>query len=416
MMRAGGWHTGRERLLAGLVFGALSAGALTACPDRSASRAVPRTVEERAPRRETLPVPAATSAPDGAPPSVAEGAAAEEQRESPATDSPWHSHAACLRSLRQRRAEAAPAGGGDEPAAEQVGERTARRAARIGTWNVRWYPDGRPGKKAATPGTDIPWLACAIATLDVDVLALQEIKTLPRARQRTTELLAELGRLTGGTWRAAFDDCPQGATQHVGLLWNESRVQMTALRTETTLNPHGEPCKDALRPGFAGLARFADGSRVHVVSVHFKSGGERRSLDLRNTSLDALGRVVAAARAVDPAAEVVFAGDFNTMGCPRCSPKVAAEEERTKAGDRVARDGLRWLPNDPPCTEYYRAAGHLLDGFVVTSELADRVRTPAQADGLCGAWSCRSTPGAGRAAAFRRLSDHCPVVMELFRE
>lgn len=278
---------------------------------------------------------------------------------------------------------------------------------------MRWYPDGRPGKKASQPGTDLGWLACAIATLDVDVLALQEIKTLPRAERSTAELLTELGRLTGGTWRAAFDDCPQKATQHVGFLWNETRVRMTDLRTVPELNPHGEPCKDALRPGFAGLAHFADGTRAHLVSVHFKSGGERRSLELRNVSLANLGQVAATLRAKEPTAPVVFAGDFNTMGCARCSPKLAADEELRQATDRVARDGLRWIPTDPPCSEYYRDTAHLLDGFVVTTGLAERLRAPARSSGLCGEWSCRPLPGARHADAFERLSDHCPVVLEL---
>lgn len=398
----------RGRFVVGLLLGTLWAGGLTGCPDRGPSRA-PQVVEEQGPRREESPEP--PSAPErGAPKAPATSATGDEQPAELNADSPWHSYAACLRSLERRGSAASDV---EAPAADEDGARQ-RQGARIGTWNVRWYPDGRPGKKAARPGTDIGWMACAIATLDVDLLALQEIKTLPRAERSTAELLAELGRLAGGTWRAAFDDCPQKATQHVGFLWNEARVRMTDLRTVPELNPHGQPCKDSLRPGFAGLAHFADGTRVHVVSVHFKSGGERRSLDLRDTSLEALGRVAASVRAKEPTAQVVFAGDFNTMGCARCSPKVAAEEELRRATERVAREGLRWVSNDPPCTEYYRDKAHLLDGFVVTTGLAERLRAPARSSGLCGEWSCRAISGARRADAFRRLSDHCPVVLELF--
>lgn len=399
----------RGRFVVGLLVGTLWAAGLTGCPDRGTSRA-PQVIEEQGSRREEPPkLPAA---PEGVAPKepAPEDATSDEQPADLSADSPWHSYAACLRYL-QRRGSAVPEI--DGPTTDEGSHRPQQQGARIGTWNVRWYPDGRPGKKAAQPGTDIGWMACAIATLDVDVLALQEIKTLPRAERSTAELLTELGRLAGGTWRAAFDDCPQTATQHVGFLWNETRVRMTDLRTVPELNPHGQPCKDSLRPGFAGLAHFADGTRVHVVSVHFKSGGERRSLDLRNISLEALGRVAASVRAKDPTAQVVFAGDFNTMGCARCSPKVAAEEELRRATGRVARDGLRWVSNDPPCTEYYRDRAHLLDGFVVTTGLAERLRAPARSSGLCGEWSCRAISGARRVDAFRRLSDHCPVVLEL---
>lgn len=262
------------------------------------------------------------------------------------------------------------------------------------------------------PGTDILWLACAIAALDVDVLAVQEIKTLPRARERTAELLAELDRLTGGRWRAEFDDCPQLATQHVGLLWNEARVTLSQLHTEPALNPHGAPCKDSLRPGFVADARFPDGSTARIVSVHFKSGPERRSLELRRTSFAALEDVVKRARRDAPAAQLIFAGDFNTMGCSSCSPKVSAEEELASVQVQLASFGLRWLPTEPRCTEYYRDRGHLLDGFVVTDALAERADLPAQAEGLCRELGCARTPQVGRAPAMRQLSDHCPVVIE----
>lgn len=255
-----------------------------------------------------------------------------------------------------------------------------------------------------------------MALIDVDVLAVQEMKTLPRAQARTSELLAELGRLTEGRWRAAFDDCPELATQHVGLLWNETRVSVSDLATEPSLNPHGAPCQDSLRPGFAGRFRFESGLDVQVVSVHFKSGTNHRSLLLRQKSTEALASVLGQARTRDPAAQVIFAGDFNTMGCSGCSPKVPAEAEQRAARDSVEAKGLAWLPNEPGCTEYYRGKGALLDGFVLSSELVPRVSSAARVSGLCGELACAAAPWASDAPAIRRLSDHCPVVLELSGE
>jgi len=325
--------------------------------------------------------------------------------------SPWSSREACQRFLATAEATA--------PANTRAAEPSAgakSRGARVGTWNIRWYPDGRPGKKAGVPGTDILWLACAIAVLEVDVLAVQEIKTLPRARERTAELLAELDRLTGGRWRAEFDDCPQQATQHVGLLWNETRATLTRLHTEPALNPHGTPCKDSLRPGFVADARFVGGATARIVSVHFKSGAERRSVDLRKKSFTALEDVVKRARRDAPATQLIFAGDFNTMGCSSCSPKIAAEEERASVEAQLASFGLRWLPTEPGCTEYYRDRGHLLDGFVVTEAMAQQAHLPARAEGLCRELACERTPQVGLAPAMRQLSDHCPVVIEFGNE
>jgi hypothetical protein len=47
---------------------------------------------------------------------------------------------------------------------------------RVGTWNIRWFPRGCPSTEACPEQTtDIPWLACTIAWMNVDLLALQEI-------------------------------------------------------------------------------------------------------------------------------------------------------------------------------------------------------------------------------------------------
>jgi hypothetical protein len=62
----------------------------------------------------------------------------------------------------------------------------------VGTWNVRWFPRGCPSNQACPDqATDIPWLACTIAWMNVDVLALQEILTTPDAEFSLNALRAE---------------------------------------------------------------------------------------------------------------------------------------------------------------------------------------------------------------------------------
>jgi hypothetical protein len=71
---------------------------------------------------------------------------------------------------------------------------------RVGTWNVRWFPRGCPSNDACRENaTDIPWLACTIAWMHVDVLALQEMLATPDAEFSLNALRAELDRLTGGS-------------------------------------------------------------------------------------------------------------------------------------------------------------------------------------------------------------------------
>ncbi len=319
----------------------------------------------------------------------------------PALDSTsvWASGKAC---------EAALAAGRHAPRAAGL--------ARIGTWNLRWFPDGHPGTHPHGPGTDLAWLACGIAWLDVDVLAVQEIKRYPAARARMDELLAKLDALTHGHWRARFDDCPDEAAQHVGLLYNEARVSAGRFHTFAPLNPYGEACKHLIRPGLGGYFRFKGGLDLHVVAVHLKSGDQPRSLDLRRRSIAGIAAAYREAQAEQADSDVLVAGDFNTMGCPRCSPPVAAAEETKELGQAAAAlsPAFNNVGADKPCSEYYRGRGGLLDHFVATRSLAELPHGAHEVvSGYCAAASCGALPEKRMPAAYEHLSDHCPVLLDL---
>jgi endonuclease/exonuclease/phosphatase family metal-dependent hydrolase len=286
---------------------------------------------------------------------------------------------------------------------------------RLGSWNLHWFPDGKPGRKVERSTTDLSWLACAIAWLSVDVLAVQEVKAHASAEQRARELTAELDRLTGGKWRLVLDDCPAAPSQHVGFLFNEARASFVHGRTFAALNPHGEACKDQLRPGYGAYFRFPGGLDLHVVSVHLKSGGERRSFELRERSLRSLKDVYAQARAVEPDQDLLFLGDFNSMGCAHCSPAITPRSELERLSKSIAPAGLRHVPAEPGCSHYFSGQGTLLDLAVISSVTAELPRAErVRVSGVCGALECRKlSAGRRRPAALEALSDHCPILLDL---
>ncbi len=284
--------------------------------------------------------------------------------------------------------------------------------ARIGTWNVRWFPEGGPGKEPhAERATDVPWLACAIALLDVDLLAVQEFKAHARAQEAVRELIELLDRHTAGAWRIELDDCPNRSGQHVGVLYDSSRVEQLESRQYDELNPHGVGCQDQLRPGMGGYYRFAGGLDLHVASVHLKSGTTRRSLDLRQRSLASLASTRRQLNARSSDDDLLVLGDFNTMGCPRCSVRMDADAELGDFEARLAGLGFRRLSSDPGCSEYYRGHGGLLDHLVVTATMAEARGVSAEVWGYCRSEACGRVAGA-MPAAYHRLSDHCPLVAE----
>lgn len=297
-----------------------------------------------------------------------------------------------------------------------AGERLARAPgkARLASWNLHWFPDGRPGKRASEHPTDIVWLACAMAYLDADVFALQEVKAHARGRSELDRLASELRRLTGREWEAQLDDCEPAPAQHVALLWSH-RVEASDFSTLGSLNPLSSPCENHLRPGFAARFRFPGGLDLEVVSVHLKSGGERRSLSLRERSIDRFADVLADVDRRYQDGDLVLIGDYNVMGCPHCSPKLDEHAEQQALAARLSgmpRPFTALAPH-PQCSQYFSGRGTLLDLAVAPRAMQELGPQPeVQVSGLCAELACGALPEPAP-AAFHDLSDHCPITVDL---
>ncbi len=308
-------------------------------------------------------------------------------------DSPWSSVAACERALAARK-----------------GHDAWHPAARIGTWNVRFYPDGAPFlRRDPHRATDIAWLACGIAWLDVDVLAVQEFKRNARARRATRELLSRLDHLTGGRWAPSLDDCPNDSLNHVGFLYDQTRVEAHDFRRVARFNPKGDACDAAEDPGWMGDFDFRNGIQLSLVAVHMVSGDRHEAHALRRKSWVAFKDSLALAEN----RPVMIAGDLNTAGCNDCTPRVTANAEIASMSGWLANSGFQLVPADARCSEYWGDRPFLLDHFALARGASLPVAPRAHVAGFCAAVEC--TPFAKNAmpAAFQRLSDHCPVLLDI---
>lgn len=314
-------------------------------------------------------------------------------------DNPWFSPDAC-RSLLNRAKRAARTPG----------------MARLGTWNIRWFPDGVPGR-AASPeqGTDLNWLACAIAWLDLDALALQEIKTDTESREKLDQVLAELGRLSGHSWSVVLDSCPARNGQHVAWLTDPTRVKVTSSTQFDAVNPHGSACADQLRPGLGVSLEFPLGLDLQAITVHLKSGVTERDIGLRERSWASLTEILTAVARQSGDPDVLVMGDFNSMGCRNCEHPFGNESELAEL-DRQLRMGelpARRVGARLPCSHYYQRQPGLLDHVVVAESMRELSSTArSEVEGYCANLKCEPYSGK-EPRAFRRLSDHCPLIVEL---
>jgi endonuclease/exonuclease/phosphatase family metal-dependent hydrolase len=312
--------------------------------------------------------------------------------------SPWRSLADC---------EASLAAGKRRPRAGQV--------ASIGSWNIKWFPDGGPGRsKSPSSGTDIPWLACAIAWLNVDVLAAQELKTDAHTQERWNELFRLLDQKTGGEWTSLVDTCPGEGRQHVGFLYDRKKVQVKGRAEQAALNFSGEACGGHVRPGLSAYFTFTGGLDLHLVTLHLKSGTSQSDFEKRQAALKGFSPLGSRLQAIVPDDDVVVLGDFNTMGCKDCSPTVRSEEERDRLQKALQATAVPLeLRGGARCSHYYERKPGLLDHFLVAPKMRELPFSGVpKAYGLCELFSCSPIPGA-EPSVERALSDHCPLVLDI---
>ncbi len=294
-----------------------------------------------------------------------------------------------------------------------AGQRLARAPgiARFASWNLHWFPDGEPGHREA--GADVSWVACALAWLDADVIAVQEVKQSPSAEQALATLLTELNRLTKARYVARLDDCGSRVAQHVGLIWNAARVTASDLETVAGLNPYGAACENQLRPGLAARFKLPGGLDLETVSAHFKSMADQHGFTLRGRSFAAIPGVLRAVTAKAHDADFLLLGDLNTMGCNECAPVVSPADEVRAVDKQLTAAGLRLVAADAVGSELY--AGHLalLDHAVVSAAMREfSAVSKSHVAGACAAGARALTHRAAKVVR-RRLSDHCPIVLDL---
>ena len=295
---------------------------------------------------------------------------------------------------------------------------------RLATWNIKWFPDGKPGKGETTRngGTDIAWLACALTWLDADVVALQEVKQTPRAQEALAALTSRLGELTGAKWSWLSDRCPDPYKQRLTYLYRDDRVSLTLAATHGELDPTAAPdgtpeCPGFLRPALGAYVKSKRGGLdFHLLDVHLDSGPNPRDYEHRRFAWAAFETITKKRQALYADTDVVVGGDFNTMGCKSCGVADGVAEQR-ELTDLLAKLTAPFVvvKKDLACTQYYRGKASVLDHWLVSATMQEAANASATVSGVCAGARCQDVDP-DRQAAIGALSDHCPTTLDLVDE
>jgi endonuclease/exonuclease/phosphatase family metal-dependent hydrolase len=286
----------------------------------------------------------------------------------------------------------------------------------VATWNIRWFARGcSPNESCPENVPEVDWLACSIAWMNVDVLAVQEIMTSQNDKAQLANLIEKLNTHTKGSWHSDLQSCGSSTAQHVGYLWNGTKIQLTNLMDVWELNPNAtggsNACAGSLRPGrYARATSVGGGVDFNVISVHLDSGTSDRDYQNRRKSVDALSAIDINGQEL-PLIDIdtIVLGDFNTMGRLE-QPVITADQEIQTFQEELA-SGFQRVLATPACTEYFDNKGGVLDHIVVSAGMSEAATT-ARVSGYCAVRACSPIVGTPP-PAYERLSDHCPVLVEI---
>lgn len=264
----------------------------------------------------------------------------------------------------------------------------------LGTFNIRTFP----GKS-----TDPAAVAAAIAELDADAFAVQEIRDVAafEAALRRASELAER------RYAAALSPYCRGRKAerlNLGVVYDAARVEMLAHRPLTA----GDTCPQGQPPATLTLLRPRGGPPLALASVHLQHGGRPVDLAERVRQWTWLTGELPRLQA-ELAAPVVVAGDFNSTGFlePRHAERVFIDEQLAAHGLQLPTAGIG-------CSMYWKP-GRRYEVSLLDHVLAPRGLefTRAQALGMCAELAC--APQDRAPPDYHAVSDHCPVRVELRR-
>ena len=262
----------------------------------------------------------------------------------------------------------------------------------LGTFNIQTFPHEK---------TDPEAVAAALAELDADAIAVQEIRDLGRF----SATLDRASALAGRRYAAALTPSCRGRKDgrlHVGVVYDTARLELVKIRALS----EGDTCPLGQAPGLVGSLKTAAGRQLALASVHFTPGGQSERFADRVRQWKWLASILPGLRA-DFGAEVVVAGDFNSTGFLR------EKSDERRFIDRLIEEHDLQLPTGAlGCSMYWKTRGRwepsLLDHVVGSKSMS--FGTP-EAIGMCAELACETQRA--EPPKMRSVSDHCPVRVEL---
>jgi endonuclease/exonuclease/phosphatase family metal-dependent hydrolase len=246
------------------------------------------------------------------------------------------------------------------------------RSVRVTTFNVELFPK-HPGHGQA--------VFEQIDALESPVVAVQEIEDASQFR-------TDARRVLGSSWRyVGAEHCERLC---LGILFDSNRVELLQTEThqDTQIHRGARPVLEAVLE--------VDGRPVSVFVVHLKAKPD--GVSLREKQLRALTRIINERR--PRRTEFVVVGDFNSV----------TQQDQRLLSRFSESTGLAWNSTEVECSHYWQRESTCLTSTLdhVFSSVEGAQARPNAACATLGCDMGRTCP-----VYRKRVSDHCPVTVEL---
>lgn len=275
----------------------------------------------------------------------------------------------------------------------------------IATYNIRNFDhDRRMGR------TDYANLKKSLVDLNADLIGVQEIRMTKKFRGLVSSALPG--------FKTVLSDCGGAHFQHLGFVYNSNKLKLNRFVTDSrTSNPNTSgtsvnDCHLGSRPlAIATFTNLENNKKFIAISTHLKSGNYP---SVRIKQLNLIIKVVRNYRK-SGYENFVLLGDFNTTNFNKLGNKYRelffkfAEITQTVNTSK-----------DVGCTSYWYGGiddglhypSHL-DHILVSKGLFDNGLNAATLSSHCSAVSCEIVPEFNLGRSYAKISDHCPLKVEL---
>ncbi len=289
---------------------------------------------------------------------------------------------------------------------------------RVVTWNLEFL-----GQSDSGPGAnkDVAWLACALAWLDPDAIAIQEIDGANDPMGALALLTEELKRQTKASWIPVLQSCKH--RQMLGFLVRQDAYQVLSSDDVWYLNTRArnasEACK-GLRPGLVVQVKARDTpaakdhahQAISIVNLHADAGSRSSDYESREKLRQTLPHLAQDEAIVASDRRLIVLGDFNAIGN---STGISSSDEAlafAKAFAEIPTRPMTLATTGETCTYIWRSDCVAIDHIAIDRRFPNADQAAGRSFGYC---TIAKQFGIGERslAARELLSDHCPVVIDL---